>query len=90
MYTIDQWGQYRINQVSVKATNTNEFDSTTTTMDSSSDSFDNIDKYIIPQSAYNTRVNIPPPSQILVTSAGTRFSSDNVEFDDNVRTFDTN
>jgi hypothetical protein len=90
LYTIDQWGQYRINQVSVKATNTNEFDSTTTTMDSSNDSFDNIDKYIIPQGAYNTRVNIPPPSQILVTSAGTRFSSDNVEFDDNVRTFDTN
>ena len=90
LYTIDQWGQYRINQVSVKSTNTNEFDSDTTNFDSTNESFDNIDKYTIPQEAYNTRVNVPPPSEIIVSSAGTRFSSDNVEFDDNVRTFDTN
>tara|TARA_R110001606_G_scaffold55734_1_gene135501 strand:- start:435 stop:1709 length:1275 start_codon:yes stop_codon:yes gene_type:complete len=90
LYTIDQWGLYRINQVSVKSINTNEFDSNTATMDSANTTFDNIDKYIIPQAAYTTRVNIPPPSQILVTSSGTKFSSDNVEFDDNIRTFDTN
>ena len=90
LYTIDQWGQYRINQVSVKSTNTNEFDSDTTNFDSTNESFDNIDKYTIPQEAYDTRVNVPPPSEIIVSSAGTRFSSDNVEFDDNVRTFDTN
>jgi hypothetical protein len=93
LYTIDQWGQYRIEQVSIKGVDTNEFDSTTATFDSSStsfDTFDDVDKYIIPQAAYTTRVNVPPPSQIIVTSAGTRFSSDNVEFDDNVRTFDTN
>ena len=90
LYTIDQWGLYRINQVSVKSINTNEFDSNTVTMDSSNATFDNIDKYIIPQAAYTTRVNVPPPSQILVTSSGTKFSSDNVEFDDNIRTFDTN
>jgi len=90
LYTIDQWGQYRINQVSIKNPNTNEFDSDTTKFDSTTESFDNIDKYIIPEEAYNTRVNVPPPSEIIVSSAGTRFSSDNVEFDDNVRTFDTN
>ena len=90
LYTIDQWGQYRIDQVSVKNPNTNEFDSDTTKFDSTNESFDSIDKYIIPQEAYNTRVNVPPPSEIIVSSAGTRFSSDNVEFDDNVRTFDTN
>jgi hypothetical protein len=93
LYTIDQWGQYRIEQVSIKGVDTNEFDSTTATFDSSStsfDTFDDVDKYIIPQAAYTTRVNVPPPSQIIVTSAGTRFSSDNVEFDDNIRTFDTN
>jgi hypothetical protein len=92
LYTIDQWGQYRIEQVSIKGVDTNEFDSTTATFDSSStsfDTFDDVDKYIIPQAAYTTRVNVPPPSQIIVTSAGTRFSSDNVEFDDNIRTFDT-
>jgi len=90
LYTIDQWGQYRINQVSIKNPNTNEFDSDTTKFDSTNESFDNIDKYVIPEEAYNTRVNVPPPSEIIVSSAGTRFSSDNVEFDDNVRTFDTN
>jgi hypothetical protein len=90
LYTIDQWGQYRINQVSVKSINTNEFDSTSTNFDSTNESFDNIDKYVIPEEAYTTRVNVPPPSEIIVSSAGTRFSSDNVEFDDNVRTFDTN
>ena len=90
LYTIDQWGQYRINQVSVKGTNTNEFDSSSTSFDSTTNTFDDIDAYVIPQEAYNTRVNVPPPSEIVVTSSGTRFSSDNVEFDDNVRTFDTN
>jgi hypothetical protein len=90
LYTIDQWGQYRINQVSVKSINTNEFDSTSTKFDSSNESFDKIDKYTIPQEAYNTRVNVPPPSEIKVTSSGTRFSSNTIEFDDNIRTFDTN
>lgn len=89
LYTIDQWGQYRINQVSVKGTNGTEFDADTT-LDSSSITFDSRDKYIIPEGAYNTQVNVPPPSEIIVTSSGTRFSSNNVEFDDNVRTFDTN
>ena len=90
LYTIDQWGQYRINQVSVKSINTNEFDSTSTKFDSANESFDKIDKYTIPQEAYNTRVNVPPPSEIKVTSSGTRFSSNTIEFDDNIRTFDTN
>ena len=89
LYTIDQWGSYRINQVSVPGASTNEFDSDTT-FDSTSASFDDNDTFIIPPAAFTTLVNVPPPSEIIVTSAGTRFSSTNVEFDDNVRTFDTN
>ena len=88
LYTIDQWGTYRIDQVSIKGINGNEFDGNTT-MDSTTASFDEVDKYVIPDSAFTTRVNVPPPSEIIVTSSGTRFSSSNVEFDDNVRTFDT-
>jgi len=88
LYTIDQWGTYKINEVSIKEINGNEFDSGTK-FDSTNATFDEIDKYIIPAGAYRTRVNVPPPSEIIVTSSGTRFSSDNVEFDDNVRTFDT-
>ncbi len=88
LYTIDQWGTYRIDQVSIKGINGNEFDGNTT-MDSTTAAFDEVDKYVIPDSAFTTRVNVPPPSEIIVTSGGTRFSSSNVEFDDNVRTFDT-
>ena len=89
LYTIDQWGSYRINQVSIPGISTNEFDSDTT-FDSTSATFDDNDTFIIPPAAFTTIVNVPPPSEIIVTTGGTRFSSSNVEFDDNVRTFDTN
>lgn len=88
LYTIDQWGTYRINQVSIKGINGNEFDSSTT-FDSTSATFDEVDKYVIPDSAFTTRVNVPPPSEILVTTGTTKFSSGTVLFDDDTRTFDT-
>ena len=44
-YTIDQFGQFRINQVSDGSGN-------------------------IPNAAFNTRINVPPPGEIRVSSGG--------------------
>jgi len=44
----------------------------------------------IPESAFAKRINIMPPSEIIVTTSSKRFSSTTVKFDANVETFDKN
>ena len=90
LYTIEQFGEIRINQVSIKEIEAGEFDSETTTFDSTSHLFDREDRYKIPEAAFTTRINVPPPSEIIVTGTGARFSSGSISFDDTSRTFDTN
>jgi hypothetical protein len=88
LYTIDQFGDIRINQVSVPVVQTSEFDSDTTTFDGTGVTFDAEDTYKIPDEAFTTRINVPPPSEIIVTTGGTSFDEDAVTFDDETRTFD--
>ena len=40
--------------------------------------------------AFAKRINIMPPSEIIVTTSSKRFSSTTVKFDANVETFDKN
>ena len=66
-YTIDQFGQFRINQVSDGSGN-------------------------IPNTAFNTRINVPPPGEIRVSSGGAgsvnSFSNTFMTFDNANNTFD--
>ena len=66
-YTIDQFGQFRINQVSDGSGN-------------------------IPASAFNTRISVPPPGEIRVSSGGAgsvnSFSNTFMTFDNANNTFD--
>ena len=66
-YTIDQFGQFRINQVSDGSGN-------------------------IPNAAFNTRINVPPPGEIRVSSGGAgsvnSFSNTFMTFDNANNTFD--
>jgi hypothetical protein len=66
-YTINQFGQFRINQVSDGSGN-------------------------IPASAFNTRINVPPPGEIRVSSGGAgsvnSFSNTFMTFDNANNTFD--
>ena len=87
-YTIDQFGQFRINQVSIKTIEASEFDSSSRTFDSTI-TFDKEDEYSIPDAAFTTRINVMPPGEIIVTTAGSKFSSASIGFDDTTRTFDT-
>lgn len=82
-YTIEQFAQYRINQVSAKS-GENTFDYSSTqhnTFDSTEDTFDS-QSIFIPAAAYTTRINIPPPGEIRITNTATN------AFDNTFMTFD--
>lgn len=92
LYTLDQWGTIRIDQVSINLSTGKTMDGDLNTFDLTYDvTFDNETAYVIPDNAYTTKTNVQPPSEIKVTNtAGTfsRFSSTDVGFDNTNRTFD--
>ena len=81
-FTIEQFAQYRIEQVSTRAEDTESFDTTTKTFDSNTVGFSASD-IRIPASAFRTKINVPPPGEIRIT----RNPSVNA-FDNNFITFD--
>ena len=81
-FTIDQFGQYRIEQVSTRAEDTESFDTTTKTFDSNTVGFSAND-IRIPASAFRTKINVPPPGEIRITRNPTVNA-----FDNNFITFD--
>ena len=81
-FTIEQFAQYRIEQVSTRAEDTESFDVTTRTFDSNTVGFSAND-IRIPAEAYRTKINVPPPGEIRITR------NPNVNaFDNNFITFD--
>ena len=93
-FTIDQFGQYRINEVSVRSDyrSDEDFSDTNATFDDSISEnlrFDSTN-IIIPESAYTTKINVPPPGEIVVTKGALINAFDNtfVSFDASRQTFD--
>ena len=88
-FTIDQFRNIRINQVSVRNAD-GGFSQTGHKFDSSHISFDDTEDFTIPPSAFNTRINVPPPGEIQV-SGGARvnaFDNNFITFDSGTETFD--
>jgi hypothetical protein len=90
-FTIEQFGQFRINQVSAK-TGENTFDYASqdhNTFDSTQDTFDS-QSIFIPPSAFTTRINVPPPGEIIIFNTGSvnAFDQTFATFDDTTNTFD--
>lgn len=81
-FTIEQFAQYRIEQVSTRAEDTESFDVTTRTFDSNTVGFSAND-IRIPAEAYRTKINVPPPGEIRITR-----NPDVNAFDNNFITFD--
>jgi len=90
-FNIDQFGQFRINQVSVATNSTETFDSTTNKFDSTALSFDAND-IRIPEAAFYTRINVPPPGEIQISTGGAgsvnAFDNNFMTFDNTTNTFD--
>ena len=82
-YNIEQFANFRINQVSTATDSAETFDSSTNKFDSNTVAFDGND-IRIPQAAYTTRINVPPPGEINI-SGGARVNA----FDNNFIRFDT-
>jgi len=91
-YTLNQFGHIKVNQVSIRSDVTGRTDFSTTNF-----KFDHADKFndetnsfdetniVIPLSAYQTKINVPPPGEIFI-SRGLRING----FDDTFRLFDSN
>ena len=85
-YTIDQFKDIKINEVSVTGgfsdTDEENFDSTTRFFDES--------RNFIPPSAFTTRINVPPRGELRITKTGMfqTFDMDFRTFDDIRQTFD--
>ena len=91
-YTIDQFGDIRIEQVSVRHSNGGDFSHNNVTFDSdineSQFTFDQTD-IDIPEAAFTTKINVPPPGEIIITNSSvSTLDSDTESFDDNTQTFD--
>jgi len=87
-YNIDQFKDFRIEQVSERTGNLDSFDDTTQSFDSNLEGFDASD-INIPQAAFTTRINVPPPGQINITSTAStsNFSNTFITFDDTINEF---
>tara|TARA_B100000900_G_scaffold394198_1_gene391406 strand:- start:8343 stop:11159 length:2817 start_codon:yes stop_codon:yes gene_type:complete len=90
-FTIEQFGQFRINQVSAKL-GENTFDYASqdhNTFDSTQDTFDS-QSIFIPPAAFTTRINVPPPGEIIISNVGSvnAFDQTFATFDDTTNTFD--
>ena len=87
-YNIEQFKHFRINQVSERGGNVDSFDDTTQKFDSDREGFDASDVNI-PQAAFTTRINVPPPGEINIssTSSTSNFSNSFITFDDTINEF---
>ena len=87
-YNIEQFKHFRINQVSETTGNVDTFDDTTQSFDSDREGFDATDVNI-PQAAFTTRINVPPPGEINIssTSSTSNFSDSFITFDDTINEF---
>ena len=88
-FTIEQFGNVRIDEVSVRNAS-GGFSQSGFTFDNSSISFDNGENYFIPEAAFNTSINVPPPGQIIVSGSGRVNAFDNtfITFDSGTERFD--
>ena len=87
-YNIEQFKNFRINQVSERGGNVDSFDDTTQKFDSDQEGFDASDVNI-PQAAFTTRINVPPPGEINISSTAStsNFSNSFITFDDTINEF---
>ena len=88
-YNIEQFANFRINQVSTATDSAETFDSTTNKFDSNTVAFDGND-IRIPQAAFTTRINVPPPGEIQISGSARTNAFDNnfITFDTTFETFD--
>ncbi len=66
-FNIGQFDHVRINQVSTGTAGV-KYSNTGTTFDSSSETFDTEPTFKIPEEAFRTRINVPPPGEIVVST----------------------
>ena len=88
-FTIEQFGDVRIDQVSIRNAS-GGFSQTGLSFDNSSISFDTSENYFIPEAAFNTQINVPPPGMIVVSGSGRINAFDNtfITFDSGTERFD--
>jgi len=90
-YTIDQFGHIRINQVSIRESDGGDFSHNNVTFDNTDNNAERFDRtdIKIPDSAFTTKINVPPPGEIIITNnTASRFDLSTETFDDNTQTFD--
>ena len=90
-YNIEQFANFRINQVSVRnATGQGGFSQTGTKFDSNTFTFDDGETFTIPPAAFTTQINIPPPGEIQISGSARTNAFDNnfITFDTTFETFD--
>lgn len=92
-YNIEQFANIRINQVSVKEFSFDQTNSNDKNERFDSDghaTFDDAGSVIIPQEAFTTKINVPPPGEIVVstTSKISGFDAKYITFDMTDQTFD--
>ena len=88
-FTIEQFGDIRIDQVSIRNAS-GGFSQTGLSFDSNTIQFDTSEKYFIPEAAFNTSINVPPPGMIIVSGSGRVNAFDNtfITFDSGTERFD--
>lgn len=90
-FTIDQFRNIRIDQVSVRnAQGQGGFSQTGSNFDSNTLTFDDGETFTIPPEAFNTKINVPPPGEIQVSGSARTNAFDNnfITFDSGTETFD--
>jgi len=88
-FTIEQFGNVRIDEVSIRNAD-GGFSQSGLTFDSNILQFDNSEDYFIPKAAFNTKINVPPPGQIIISGSGRINAFDNtfITFDSGTERFD--
>lgn len=93
LYNIDQFGSYTIKSVSdyyfLRLENALDYNGDKITLEDGSGSLQGEELHI-PNNAFTTRINVPPPSQILISRGGliNTFDNDFLTFDDGIQLFD--
>ena len=90
-YNIEQFANFRINEVSVRnATGQGGFSQTGTKFDSNTFTFDDGETFTIPPAAFTTQISVPPPGEIQISRSGRTNAFDNnfITFDTSFQTFD--
>ena len=93
LYNINQFGHYTIKSVSdyyfLRLENALDYNGDKITLEDGLGSLQG-EEIIIPNSAFTTKINVPPPSQILVSRGGliNAFDNDFLTFDDGIQLFD--